>query len=169
MRVLLFVVALVAASCSSPSASSAPTAKGTAAVNFVLTSSAFEDGGPIPTDYTCDADGTQLPIAWSGSPAGTVEFALTMDDPDANGFVHWVVTGIPAEATSLEGQLPAGASAGQPYRGPCPPSGVHHYVLRLYALSAPLGSAPSTAAQVATAAADKTLAKATLTGTYTRQ
>lgn len=138
-------------------------------MSFVLTSSAFTDGAPIPTEYTCDANSTQLPVAWSGTPAGTAELALTMDDPDAGGFVHWVVTGIPADATSLSAPLPHGATAGQPYRGPCPPSGVHHYVLTLYALSAPLGTSASTAAQVKAAATGKTIATAQLTGTYTRQ
>jgi Raf kinase inhibitor-like YbhB/YbcL family protein len=165
MRLLLLVVALLAVSCAGPAA----TPKGSIAVTFALTSSAFDDGASIPSEYTCDAGGTQLPIAWSGAPAGTAEFALTMDDPDANGFVHWVVTGIPADSTSLGGSLPAGATAGQPYRGPCPPSGVHHYVLTLYALSAPLGSSPGSAAQVKAATADKTLATAQLTGTYTRE
>ena len=136
---------------------------------MTLTSSAFADGAPIPTEYTCDAGSTQLPVEWTGAPAGTAEFALTMDDPDANGYVHWVVTGIPADAHSLGTQLPSGATAGTPYRGPCPPSGVHHYVLTLYALSAPLGAPPTSAAQVKEAAAGKTLSTARLTGTYTRE
>src|SRR3954447_3061286 len=102
MRVLLLLAAVVAASCSSPSATSAPTTKASATVNFVVTSSAFQDGAPIPTDYTCDAGNKQLPIAWSGTPSGTAELALTMDDPDAGGFVHWVVAGIPATATAID-------------------------------------------------------------------
>lgn len=164
MRLLVVIVGLLATSCSAPSASP----KGSAPVSFTLSSPAFTDGAPIPTEYSCDADSTQLPIEWTGAPSGTVEYALTMDDPDANGFVHWVVTGIPASATSIGPTLPTGATSGQPYRGPCPPSGVHHYVLTLYALSAPLGSAPPTASAVRAAAADKTLATATLTGTYSR-
>jgi phosphatidylethanolamine-binding protein (PEBP) family uncharacterized protein len=79
-----------------------------------------------------------------------------------------VVTGIPADAAAFSGGLPAGAQAGQPYRGPCPPSGTHHYVLTLYALSAPLGDNATTAAQVMAAASDKTLTSTTLTGTYRR-
>lgn len=138
-------------------------------MTLTLSSSAFTEGSPIPTQYTCDAAGTQLPVEWSGAPAETAELALTMDDPDANGFVHWVVTGIPAGTTSIPSGLPAGATAGQPYRGPCPPSGTHHYVLTLYALSQPLSAGSLTSAnQVRDAAADRTLAKTTLTGTYRR-
>lgn len=164
MRLMILAIALVAASCSTPAAPQ----KGSADVTLNLTSSAFADGAPIPTDYSCDGSSQQLPIDWAGVPPGTVELALTMDDPDANGFVHWVVSGIPASATGINSSLPAGATAGVPYRGPCPPSGTHHYVLTLYALSAPLGSTPTTADQVRTAAADKTLATAVLTGTYKR-
>jgi len=140
-----------------------------------LTSLAFAEGGAIPSDYTCDGQNRQLPVQWSGAPAGTAEFALLMDDPDARGFVHWVVTAIPAGTTALADHLPAGAAAGRNdfgrigYGGPCPPSGTHRYVLTLYALSSPLGltSAP-TAPAVRSAAAHKTLATAVLRGTYRR-
>jgi Raf kinase inhibitor-like YbhB/YbcL family protein len=99
-----------------------------------------------------------------------------MDDPDARGFVHWVVVGIPPTASGLEnGSLPAGALEGQTgfgvgYGGPCPPSGTHRYEFTLYALSSPLGAGDSpTAADVRAAAAGKTLAEAQFTGTYARQ
>jgi Raf kinase inhibitor-like YbhB/YbcL family protein len=143
---------------------------------FNLSSPAFTEGGPIPKDYTCDGADRTLPVAWSGIPDGTAELALIMDDPDARGFVHWVVVGLPPTATGLDGtSLPAGAREGRTgfgragYGGPCPPSGTHHYAITLYALSAPL-SVPQTptADQVRQAANGQTLAKATLNGTYTR-
>ena len=168
MRSLIVVIgALLTLGCGSANVPS-QSAKGVPEMTLTLTSSAFDEGAAIPRDYACDGSNKQLPIAWSGAPADTVEFALTMDDPDANGFVHWVVTGIPADASSLSGGLAAGAQAGQPYRGPCPPSGTHHYVLTLYALSAPLGNSATTAAQVKAAASDKTLTSTTLTATYRR-
>ena len=68
---------------------------------FDLSSTAFSDGGEIPTRHTCDGDDAPVPLAWSDSPAGTAEFALLMDDPDARGFVHWLVVGIPAGADGL--------------------------------------------------------------------
>jgi hypothetical protein len=168
MRLAMLVAAiLLTLSCASANVPTEPP-KGTPDMTLTLTSSAFSEGGTIPRDYTCDGANRQLPVAWSGVPEGTAELALVMDDPDANGYVHWVVTGIPAGTTSIADQLPAGVQSGQPYRGPCPPSGTHRYVLTLYALSAPLGAAASTSSQVRSAAADKTLAAATLTGRYTR-
>jgi Raf kinase inhibitor-like YbhB/YbcL family protein len=145
-------------------------------MTFTITSSALTEGGPIPTDYTCDGANKSVPLAWSGVPAGTAELALVMDDPDSRGYVHWVVVGIPPGATSLGGggPLPAGArdgrrTGGVGYTGPCPPSGTHHYVFTLYALSAPLTvPATPTADEVRQAAANSTLATSTLTGTYRR-
>ena len=134
--------------------------------------SVFADGQPIPREYTCDGPNQQLPVSWSGAPEGTAEFALIFDDPDAGGFVHWVVVGIPASAAELSDSMPAGARAGRNdfgvtgYAGPCPPAN-HTYELTLYALSAPLElSGEVTAAAVRRAAADKTLATAVLSGTY---
>jgi len=161
-----------------PTGGPAGTSEGrTADVPFNVTAADFQEGAEIPAEHTCDAGDAPISLAWSGAPEGTAELALIMADPDAGGFVHWVVVGIPADATGLAGgQLPSAASAGQTgfgrpgYGGPCPPSGTHRYEFTLYALSAPLGAgAAPTAAQVRSAAADKTLATALLTGRYTRQ
>jgi Raf kinase inhibitor-like YbhB/YbcL family protein len=146
-------------------------------MSFTLTSSAFPEGGNIPAQYTCDGANVSLPLSWNGIPSGTVELALVMDDPDARGFVHWVLAGIPAAAGGLaEGGLPAGVSQGRNdfgrigYGGPCPPSGTHRYDLALYALSSPLGAGGTPSAdEVRSAAAGKTLATARLTGRYTRR
>jgi len=155
-----------------------PTSEGrTADVAMTLTAADFQDGGDIPTEHTCDSSNTPISLSWSGVPEGTAELALVMDDPDAGGFVHWVVVGIPAHADGLpNGPLPGGAPAGQAgfgraaYGGPCPPSGTHRYEFNLYALSAPLGAGASpTAAQVRSAASDKTIERALLTGRYSRQ
>jgi Raf kinase inhibitor-like YbhB/YbcL family protein len=144
---------------------------------FNLSSPAFTEGGPIPKDYTCDGAGQTLPVAWSGVPEGTAELALIMDDPDARGFVHWVVVGIPPTAMGIEGDgtLPAGARLGMTgfrkaaYGGPCPPSGSHRYQLTLYALSSPLSLGPTpTADEVRQASSSHTLATATLNGSYRR-
>ena len=145
------------------------------AVAMTVSSGAFEDGQAIPPEYTCDAGSQQLPVSWSGAPNNTAEFALVMTDPDANNFAHWVVVGIPADETALSNPLPEGAAAatngkGQiGYTGPCPPSGTHHYVITVYALSGPLNlNSSATADQVRSAAANKILATGTLTGTYAR-
>ena len=142
---------------------------------FTLTSPAFAEGGSIPTEYTCDGGDKPIPLEWSGVPDGTAELALVMDDPDARGFVHWVVVGVTPTASGFsDGAIPDGAVEGQTgfgvgYGGPCPPSGTHRYEFTLYALSSPLAAGDSpTADAVRAAAADKTLAEAKLAGNYAR-
>lgn len=141
-----------------------------------LTSSAFSEGGEIPRDHTCDGANRSIPVNWSGAPPDTAEFALIMDDPDARGFVHWVVVGIPADASSLEGgSLPSGAREGRNdfgragFGGPCPPSGSHRYQTTLLALSEPLSvSATPTADEVRSGSSGRVVAEARLTGRYER-
>jgi Raf kinase inhibitor-like YbhB/YbcL family protein len=156
----------------------AATTNTTRAAELTLTSSAFADGEPIPTAYTCDGDNVSPPLAWSGVPDGVQELALIMDDPDAPSgtFVHWVVWGIDAKPGSVEqGALPTGAvlgkhgAGGEGYTGPCPPSGVHHYNFELFALSgAPDVEAGASADELRAAVGDITVATAKLIGTYER-
>jgi Raf kinase inhibitor-like YbhB/YbcL family protein len=146
---------------------------------MTLASPSFGEGDPIPTRHTCDAEDVSPALSWQGAPAGTAAFALVVDDPDARGWVHWVVYDIPGGTT---GSLPEGVrpndrppqgmtSFGRTgWGGPCPPSGTHRYVFTLYALSGRIGlSGSPTAAQVRAAAEKLALAQATLTGTYTRR
>ncbi|MCC6146747.1 MAG: YbhB/YbcL family Raf kinase inhibitor-like protein, partial [Anaerolineaceae bacterium] len=110
---------------------------------FVLTSSAFEANGDIPVRYTCDGEDISPPLTWRGAPEGTQNFVLIVDDPDAplGTFTHWVLFDLPAERSELaEGASSDGAlsalhgktSFGKTaYGGPCPPSGVHHYIFTL--------------------------------------
>jgi Raf kinase inhibitor-like YbhB/YbcL family protein len=127
-------------------------AVGTQAKAFELTTTAFTPGGTIPERYTCKGMGARPDLAWSNVPAGTAELAIVVDDPDANGFVHWVVSGLAPTSTGIpEGELPATAIEAenglgkQGWSGPCPPagSGVHHYQFQLVALAKPLGLDPS--------------------------
>ena len=112
-----------------------------------LSSPAFADGAEIPAAYTCRGDDRSLPLSWTGVPAGTVELAVVMRDidPEAEGFVHWVVAGMAPTVSGLaEATAPPGVEAendfGRPgWAGPCPPSGTHQYEIRLYALAEPSG------------------------------
>lgn len=104
----------------------------------------------------CSGGNISPQLAWSGAPAGTESFALTLYDPDAptgSGFWHWVVVNIPATTTGLargagtaDGKaLPAGSvqvatDFGVPgFGGPCPPAGdkPHRYIFTLFALKTP--------------------------------
>jgi len=122
-----------------------PVQTGTA---FTLSSTAFQNGGAIPRRFTCDGENVSPDLEWRGTPEGTVEMALIVDDPDARDFTHWVVYqmtssatgGLPEAISSSPDAPPQGlndfGSVG--YGGPCPPSGRHHYRFTLYALRKPL-------------------------------
>ena len=115
---------------------------------LALTSSAFEDGQPIPPKYSCRGSDVSPALTWQGVPSNAGALVLLVDDPDGRDWVHWIVLDLPAQ----DGGLPKGVDPGadQPqqgtndfrkvgYGGPCPPSGTHHYRFTLYALAAPLG------------------------------
>ena len=117
-------------------------------MNIKVSSSAFVEGGTIPSKYTCDGDDISPPLQWEGVPDGTVSIALICDDPDApmGTWVHWVLFNLPADTLTLaekcpaDANLPSGARQGitdfgrTGYGGPCPPSGTHRYYFKIYAL-----------------------------------
>jgi Raf kinase inhibitor-like YbhB/YbcL family protein len=150
---------------------------------FILTSPAFGEGQAIPSPYTCDGQDVSPPLVWTDPPAGTKSLALIADDPDAPGktWVHWVLFNMPEslrglpEAVPAERRLPDGSaqgvndSGGIGYGGPCPPSGVHRYHFKLYALDAPLSlAAEATKRQVESAMNGHVLAQTQLVGIYQR-
>jgi Raf kinase inhibitor-like YbhB/YbcL family protein len=112
--------------------------------NLKVFSPSFNEGGIIPSKFTCDGQNVSPPISWEGLPEGSKSLALICDDPDAPGgdFVHWVVFNIPAETSGFKENAAVGDIAslgitdfGRPgYGGPCPPSGFHHYHFKVYAL-----------------------------------
>ena len=152
---------------------------------LTMTSAAFADGGNIPSRFTCDAGPTSPSpaLAWKDAPAGTRSFALVVDDPDVTqipgGFVHWVLMDIPAKTTELAegyqvGSIGVAGSTGMRrpgYMGPCPPTGVHHYHFKLYALDVEtLGLAQGASrAEVEKASAGHVLATAETVGLYQKQ
>ncbi len=113
---------------------------------FQISSSAFEPGGELPDEYTSVSGDLSPPLSIEGVPAGTTELALVVSDADNSGFVHWLVSGIPADTTFIDpGRLPPGAVAhlnGAGGFGWFAPSKsldmVHRYQFELYALTAPL-------------------------------
>jgi len=142
-----------------------------------LHSTSFDDGGEIAQRYGKKADNISPQLSWSGAPADSASFVLTMIDlhPVARGYVHWVVTGIPAEVTELAENaaaigLPEGATEARAYAGPFPPSGTHEYEFRLYAVGqaadvpakAPLDS-------IMAALTPHVLARAKLVGMFTKE
>jgi Raf kinase inhibitor-like YbhB/YbcL family protein len=180
------------------------TAFGLAALTFTaaqaqtmtLTSPDIKDGGTIANQqvfkgFGCTGENISPALSWSGAPANTKSFAVSIYDPDAptgSGWWHWVVYNIPAGTTSLpkdagdpsKGLMPKGAVQSRTdfgstgYGGPCPPPGdkPHHYRITVFALDVDqLPNAKGDAASAALVGFDinfHTLAKATLTGLYGR-
>lgn len=142
-------------------------------------SQAFDEGGMIPARYTADAENVSPPLAWSPGPLGTSTYALIMDDPDSQAGVwtHWVLWNEPNvrldEDVRPTLQLPDGALQGRNswqktgYGGPQPPTGIHRYSFRVYALDARLDVAPdSDRAAVEAAMQGHVLAQGELMGRY---
>ncbi|HMF09395.1 MAG TPA: YbhB/YbcL family Raf kinase inhibitor-like protein [Thermoanaerobaculia bacterium] len=150
---------------------------------FVLRSSAFQEGAAIPRKHTCDGEDVSPELSWSGQPSQTASLALIVEDPDAprKTWVHWVLFDMPAARSSLPDSVsdrPAvdgGGTQGKNdfgnlgYGGPCPPSGTHRYFFKLYALNKKLGlPSGSSRHDVDKAMEGHVLAEAQLLGRYSR-
>lgn len=152
---------------------------------LTIRSTAFEQGGKIPSLYTCEGEDVSPPLSWSGVPSGARSLVLIVDDPDApdpanprRTWVHWVLYDIPTTAEGLaEGVAPSALPDGTReglndwertgYGGPCPPIGRHRYFHKLYALDAELGDlGRATTAEIERAMEGHVLAQAALMGTY---
>jgi Raf kinase inhibitor-like YbhB/YbcL family protein len=157
--------------------------------SFTLTSPDIADGTRLGEDFVEHAGNQSPALAWSGFPRRTSSFVVSCFDPDAptpSGYWHWTVVDIPATVTSLDraagsaggAHLPRGAfhvrSDGgvEGYEGAAPPHGdrEHRYVFAVHALDVDeLGVGPSASnAAVAFTALFHTLARATITVTYSR-
>lgn len=144
-----------------------------------LESPAFGQNGRIPAAYTCAGAGVNPPLVMRGIPEGTKSLALIVEDPDAplGTWTHWTVWNVPPRPPRIDqASVPRGAtegvtSFGRPgYGGPCPPSGVHRYFFKLYALNDVLDLPPSTDVRALEAAlAPRTIDKAGLVGTFRRE
>jgi Raf kinase inhibitor-like YbhB/YbcL family protein len=146
-----------------------------------LHSPAFGDQETLPGRFSRQGGNVSPPLEWSGVPDNAAELMLVCEDPDAPGstpFLHWLVTGIPADLRSFpEGRVPPGAHEwpndfGQPgWGGPQPPvgDGPHRYVFRLYALEHPahLPDRP-TSTDVRRTVKELQLDSATLVGRFAR-
>ena len=116
---------------------------------FALTSTTFKDGTLMPKkvanntagNANCVGENVSPQLSWTGAPAGTKSFAITMIDPEGRGGVgvhHWIAYGIAADVngfaegeTSKESPKYVGGKSTQGvphYSGPCtPPGSPHHY------------------------------------------
>ena len=149
-----------------------------------ISSNAFEDGGSIPTEYTCEGQDYSPALSWGKVPSGTKTVALIVDDPDApiGTFTHWLIYNIPADKHKLpervdkKESLADGSLQGVNdfrkigYNGPCPPPGKpHRYYFKIYALDKRLDLAGgATRSQLEKAMEGHILAKGETMGSYGR-
>jgi Raf kinase inhibitor-like YbhB/YbcL family protein len=152
-----------------------PTLANDAPAIFDLVSPEFEDGAAIPVRFSCAGEDISPPLGWTATPAAA-ELAIVVRDRQAEGFVHWIVTGIDAGVTGFgQGGVPEGAveqvnSTGViGWLGPCPPegTGTHIYDFVLHALAAPVVIDPALPATEAAALVEAaSTAQAPLSGTF---
>ncbi len=136
--------------------------------------------------FGCHGGNMSPELTWSGVPAGTRSFVITLFDGDVkdspSGWWHWVLYNVPGNVTSLpmgagserKNLMPAGAVEARTdlgtaaYHGPCPDRGdpPHHYLFTIYALDVPTITVPpgSSGAMVTSMALEHLKGKAVLVG-----
>ena len=187
---LASAIALATATSSYAQAPAAAAARPPAGPGLTLTTTAFEDGGVIPTKYTsADPKGVSPKLEWTNVPAGTVTFAMIFHDPDVaiqkkvGDVLHGMWFNIPGTAKGFEEGLAAGPALpdgtvqaknlrGQnAYMGPGAGAAgpMHHYTFELFALDTKLElTADATRDDVLKAIDGHILGKAVLMGRFKR-
>jgi Raf kinase inhibitor-like YbhB/YbcL family protein len=154
------------------------------AMNLTITSTAFNEGQPIPQKYTCQGSDISPPLTWTNAPANIRSFALIADDPDApmGTWVHWVLYDLPPSTKALPEDvaktqyITGNAKQGindfhrLGYGGPCPPPGKpHRYFFKIYALDTMTGLKPgATKKELLKAMEGHVLAEGQLVGSFGR-
>ena len=173
----------------------ASSATGAQKPKFMLTSSDPELAISVPLIYTakafgCSGGNLSPELHWSGAPAATQSFVVTLFDRDErstpSGWWHWVVYNLPKNVSSLpqgagaehSSALPAEALQGRSdlgedaYHGPCPAKGdpPHRYVFTVYALNVARLPVPpdSSGAMVTSIVQEHLLGKAVFVAHYGR-
>jgi Raf kinase inhibitor-like YbhB/YbcL family protein len=166
-----------------------------AAGGFTLSSPSIQPGSTLAeaqvfNGFGCSGKNVSPALNWSGAPAGTKSYAVTVYDPDAptgSGWWHWVAFNVPPTATGLaEGAgtadsktLPVGTAQGRTdfggpgFGGACPPPGdkPHRYIFTVYALKTDKIEVPAdaSAALVGFMIHANQLGKASFTAKYGRK
>lgn len=162
--------------------------------SFALQSAQAADGQRLGNDQVSGVFGAggrdiSPALAWSGFPAETKSFAITVYDPDAptgSGFWHWAVANIPASVSSLAEDagnkdapaLPEGAItlrndagfAGFVGAAPPPGHGEHRYIFTVHAVDVETleVDADTSPARLGFNLFSHSLARASFVATYSR-
>ncbi len=152
--------------------------------NIEIKSPEFKSEDMMPAKYTCDGGNFSPPLSWDGIPKDAKSLVLICDDPDApmGTWVHWLIYNMPPASKGLqEGVLPVESFSHDTkqgindfkeigYGGPCPPSGVHRYFFKLYALDSKLNlPAGATKKELLVAMKEHILAQAEMIGKYEKR
>ena len=140
--------------------------------------SSFAQMQAISKRHGYRTDNISPEIEISDIPNGTKAIALIVDDPDAPSgvFVHWLLIA-PCSGSSLK--IPENAKIGiegrndfgkSEYDGPSPPSGIHRYFFKAFALDTELKIKKGfSRKELEQAMQNHVLAKAELVGTFSAQ
>lgn len=155
-----------------------------AAPSIKVTSSAIQQGKPVPVKHTADGDDMAPDLQWTNLPDKTKSVAICVVDPDApNGdWWHWILFNLPAsvkelkEGTSKTAAVDGGASQGtndfgkSGFNGPSPPAGkTHRYFFNVYALDKTLNKSVDDKAAFLAALKGHVIARGELMATYLRK
>jgi Raf kinase inhibitor-like YbhB/YbcL family protein len=147
-------------------------------VTMKIISSVFENNAKIPAKYTCDGENVNPSLSFLEVPSSAKSLTLIVDDPDAPGgtWVHWAVFNIDPKTKGVsENSVFSEAKEGitnfgrTGYRGPCPPSGIHRYFFKLYALGAVFNLTNPDKTALEKAMQGHIIDKAELVGLYSRK
>jgi Raf kinase inhibitor-like YbhB/YbcL family protein len=152
--------------------------------SITVTSTAFTDGGPMPSSSAGKGvgDNTSPPLRWDGLPAGTRQTVLIIDDVDVplpRPLLHTVAViestldGVEAGALRPETAGIRFVRADLGHRGyagprPIPGHGPHHYRFHVFAIDNPIPDDVTAVKALLAAMAGHVLARGMLTGSYER-
>jgi len=142
-----------------------------------ITSPVFSNNETIPTKYTADGENISPPLNIEGVPEQTQSLVIIVDDPDAPAgtWTHWVVFNIDPKNTLIaENNIPGMQGMNDfkqnNYGGPSPPSGIHRYFFKVYALDIKLDIGEGALLDnVKNAMNGHILAEGEIVGKYTRE
>ena len=144
-----------------------------------LSSPDFSEGGNIPERFTCEGKDMSPTLKIDGVPSEAKSLVVIVDDHDApaGNFTHWLMWNVAPDLTEIvANRLPSQVVQGvndfgkSKYSGPCPPSGIHRYYFKLYALDTKLTLPPTSKRKVVDSAIKgHVIAEATLMGKYAKK
>ncbi|MGO9353563.1 MAG: YbhB/YbcL family Raf kinase inhibitor-like protein [Mycobacterium sp.] len=152
--------------------------------SIAVTSSAFTDGGAMPSSSAGKGVGDNIspPLRWTGLPPETRHVVLIVDDVDvplSRPLLHTIAVIDRALDGVTAGGLQPGCAgirfirADLGHRGyagprPIPGHGPHHYRFHVFAIDRPIPDGVTTAKALLATMSGHVLARGVLTGTYER-